>query len=271
MASVDSGGVRIDYEVHGPADGRTVLLLHGFPDSRHLWRHQVGPLAEAGYRVVVPDQRGYGRSDKPADVAAYNLLFLAGDAIAVLDDVGADKALVVGHDWGAPVAWALATAMPDRVERLAVLSVGHPAAFGSAGLAQREKSWYMLLFQFEGVAERWMSEDGGARFREWANHPDHDDVVAALEADGSLTSALSWYRANVPPESLLGPPPALPPVEVPVMGVWSTGDMALTEAQMTASAEHCANGFRYERLEGGHWIPLEQPEALTRLLLDFFG
>lgn len=272
MANVDSGGVRIDYDVHGPDDGRAVLLLHGFPDSRHMWRHQVEALVGAGFRVIVPDQRGVGRSDKPADVDAYNLLFLAGDALAVLDDAGAATAAVVGHDWGAPVAWALGAVAADRVERLVAMSVGHPRAFSTAGLAQREKSWYMLLFQFEGVAERWMTEDGGARFREWANHPDHDAVLAAMEADGSLTPALNWYRANVAPSSLVDPPPELPPIQAPTMGIWSTGDMALLEHQMVASGEFCANGFRYERVEGaGHWIPLEAPDRVNALLLDFLG
>lgn len=272
MPNVDSGGVRISYDVHGPDDGRPVLLLHGFPDSSRLWRHQVGPLADAGFRVLVPDQRGYGRSDKPAEVDAYDLLVLAGDALAVLDDAGVGSAAVVGHDWGAPIAWSIASMAADRVDRLVALSVGHPTAFGAAGLPQRERSWYMLLFQFEGVAERWLTDDGWARFREWADHPDHDATVAALEADGSLTPALNWYRANVGPESLLTPPPVLPPVQAPTMGVWSSGDMALLEPQMVASGEHCANGFRYERIDDvGHWIPLEAPDRLTELLLDFLG
>lgn len=268
----DSGGVGIAYDVTGPADGRPVLLLHGFPDSGRLWRHQVPALADAGFRVVVPDLRGYGRSDKPADVEAYNLLFLAGDALAVLDDAGIERAAVVGHDWGAAVSWGIASFAPERVERLAVLSVGHPSAFRAAGLAQREKSWYMLLFQFPDVAERWLSDDGWANFREWSSHPDADAVIAELEANGSLTPALSWYRANLAPESLVGPPLELPPVQAPVLGIWSTGDMALLEAQMTGSAAHCAGGFRYERVEGaGHWLPLDAADQVNRLLLDFLG
>jgi pimeloyl-ACP methyl ester carboxylesterase len=270
MSSVDSGGVRIDYEVHGPASGEAVLLLHGFPDTRRMWRHQIGPLVDEGFRVIVPDQRGYGRSDKPTAVDDYNLVHLAGDALAVLDDAGVPSATVVGHDWGSPVAWALASLTPDRVDRLVALSVGHPAALLSAGIAQREKSWYMLLFQFEGVAERWLSDDDWAKMKAWVSHPDHDEVVAALEADGSLTPALNWYRANVPPTSLIEPPPELPPVQAPTMGVWSSGDEVLLEDQMLASGAYCANGFRYERIEGaGHWIPLSAPDALNALLIDF--
>ena len=272
MSTVDSGGVHIHHELHGPEDGPPVVLLHGFPDTGRMWRHQVTALADAGYRVVVPDQRGFGRSDKPTEVEAYNVLSLAGDVLAILDHHGIARTRLVGLDRGASVAWALAAFSGDRIERLAALSVGHPTAFGSVGIAQREKSWYMLLFQFPGVAERWLSDDGWAHFREWSGHPDADGVIADLEADGSLTSGLNWYRANVAPETLLGPPPELPPIQVPVMGVWSSADMALTEQQMTGSAQYCEGGFRYERLEDvGHWMALEAPEAVNRLLLDFLG
>ncbi|MBK5222198.1 MAG: alpha/beta fold hydrolase [Acidimicrobiia bacterium] len=267
---VDSSGVSIAYAVHGPDDGRPVLLLHGFPDTGRLWRHQVGALVDAGHRVIVPDQRGFGASDKPADVDAYNLLVLAGDALAVLDDAGVERAAVVGHDWGAPVAWALGAMAAPRVERLVAMSVGHPTSFRGAGFAQKEKSWYLLLFQFPGVAERWLSDDGWSRFREWSSHPDADAVIADIEANGSLTPGLNWYRANGAPESMLEDPPQLPPIEAPVMAMWSTGDMALTEEQMTGSEAYCAGGFRYERIEGaGHWIQLEQPEVVNGLLVDF--
>lgn len=269
---VDSGGVEIVYDSHGPADGPPVILLHGFPDSARLWRHQVPALTAAGYRVLTPDLRGYGRSGKPEGVDAYNLLVVAADVAAVLDDAGAATARVVGHDWGAALAWAVATLAPDRVDRVAALSVGHPASFGATGLDQREKSWYMLLFQFEGVGERWVSDDGWARFREWSQHPDADATIAAVEEAGALTPALSWYRANVPPAALVEPPLVLPPVSVPALGVWSTGDMALLEEQMTGSAAHCAAGFRYERIEGaGHWIPLDAPDEVNALLLDFLA
>ena len=265
---VDSNGVGIQYEVTG--EGRPVLLLHGFPDSGRLWRNQVPALAEAGYKVIVPDQRGYGKSDKPAEVEAYNILYLAGDVGAVLDDAGVDRVHVVGHDWGAAVAWAIGAMVPDRVDHLVTLSVGHPSTFRGDDFEQTEKSWYMLLFQFPGVAEQWLSNDGWANFRRWGRHPDTDGVIAELEADGSLTPGLNWYRANIPPESYLGPAIELPPVQAPTMGVWSTGDFALTEGQMTRSAGNVKGPWRYERIEGpGHWMQLEAPDKVNRLLLDF--
>jgi len=265
---VDNAGVGIEYEVTG--EGRPVVLLHGFPDTGRLWRNQVPALVDAGFKVIVPDQRGYGRSDKPADVAAYGLINLAADVVAVLDREEVDLAHVVGHDWGAALAWGLASLLGARVDHLVTLSVGHPTAFARAGLEQRMRSWYILLFQFEGIAERWLSDDGWRNFREWAGHPDVDAVVADLEANRSLTPALSWYRANVPPQTYVDPPVALPPVEAPTMGVWSSGDVALTEHQMTGSAAYVSGTWRYERLEGpGHWLQLEAPDALNELLVDF--
>jgi pimeloyl-ACP methyl ester carboxylesterase len=263
----ESGGTGIEYEVTG--EGRPVILLHGFPDSGRLWRHQVPALADAGFQVIVPDLRGYGRSGKPAEVEAYSLLLLAGDVQAVLADLNVARAHVVGHDWGAALGWALAAFAPGSVDHLAVLSVGHPATFRRT-MRQREKSWYMLLFQFPGVAERWLSDDGWANFRAWAGHPDADQVIADLEANGSLTPGLNWYRANLPPESWVGPPLQFPPVQAPTMGIWSTGDVALTEVQMTDSAQNVAGPWRYERLDGpGHWMQLEAPAQVNSLLLDF--
>jgi pimeloyl-ACP methyl ester carboxylesterase len=265
---VENNGVSIAYEMVG--EGRPVVLLHGFPDSGRLWRHQVPALVAAGFQVLVPDMRGYGASDKPAQVEAYALAALAGDVLAVMSDAGVDRAHVVGHDWGAAVAWGLAALAGDRVDHLVALSVGHPATFRAGGYEQHEKSWYMLLFQFPEVAEEWASANGWANFRAWSGHPDPDGVVADLEANGSLTPALNYYRANVPPRVWVRTGPPLPPVTAPTMGVWSSGDFALTERQMTASEAHVTGGWRYERLEGaGHWMQLEAPDAVNALLTDF--
>jgi pimeloyl-ACP methyl ester carboxylesterase len=265
---IDSGGVTLDVQVEG--EGRPVVLLHGFPDTKRLWSKTVPALVDGGFKVIVPDQRGYGASDKPDDVEAYSIPFLAIDVTAILDHLGIERAHVVGHDWGAAIAWATAAFAPERVDHLAALSVGHPSAFSNAGLPQREKSWYMLLFQFRDIAEQWLTMDDWANFREWSQHPDADAVIADLERDASLTPGLNWYRANVPPEALVGPPLDIPPVQSAVMGVWSTADMALLESQMRDSEKFCASTFRYERLEGpGHWMQWEAPEKVNALLLDF--
>jgi pimeloyl-ACP methyl ester carboxylesterase len=267
MPRVDADGVGIEYDVTG--QGRPVLLLHGWPDSGRLWRYQVPPLAAAGFQVVVPDLRGHGRSGKPDAVDAYSLPALARDVLAVLADMKISRAHLVGHDWGAALAWWLASLAPGSVDHLVVLSVGHPVTFRRT-LRQREKSWYMLLFQFPGIAERWLTEDNWANFRSWTQHPDADEVIAELESAGSLTPGLNWYRANVPPSAWVDPPPQLAPVQASTMGIWSTGDPALTEIQMTDSAQNVAGPWRYERLDGpGHWMQLEARDQVNRLLIDF--
>jgi pimeloyl-ACP methyl ester carboxylesterase len=265
---IENDGVALHFEVAG--NGRPVVLLHGFPDSGRLWRHQVEALAGAGFQVIVPDLRGYGASGKPSEVEAYSLPMLAGDVLAILDHLGVERAHVVGHDWGSALAWILGSLVPDRVDHLVTLSVGNPMAFQAVGLPQREKSWYMLLFQFEGIAERWLSDASWANLRTWSQHPDIDQVVTDLETNGSLTPGLNWYRANVAPQTLVDPPLELPPVQAPTMGVWSTGDFALTEEQMTTSGRYVSGSWRYERVEGpGHWMVLEAPAEVNRLLLDF--
>jgi pimeloyl-ACP methyl ester carboxylesterase len=265
---IDSGGVNIHVEVSG--SGRPVLLLHGFPDSGALWRHQVPVLVEAGFQVVVPDLRGFGASDAPDGVEEYSILHTVGDLIAVLDHLGVERTHLVGHDFGAAAAWAMAAFLPDRIDHLVALSVGQATAFRSVGVTQLEKSWYMFFFQFPGVAEQWLAADGWANFRAWCHHPDADAVTARWEATSTLSAALNWYRANIPPDGFVGPPLELPTVQAPTMGVWSTGDFALTEEQMTRSERYVSGSWRYERVEGpGHWIQLETPDTVNRLLLDF--
>jgi pimeloyl-ACP methyl ester carboxylesterase len=265
--------IELEVQVAEPAgrtEAPTVLLLHGWPDSHRLWRHQVPALTAAGFQAVVPDLRGFGASDRPGSVEAYALPHILGDVMGVLDHLAVGRAHVVGHDWGAAVAWTVAALFPDRVDHLVALSVGHPSAFGAAGLAQREKSWYMLLFLFEGVAERWLSDDDYANFRAWSRHPDADAVISELSRPGALTASLNWYRANLPPAALVEPALEVPPVARPTMGIWSKDDMALIEANVTGSAAHVTAEWRYERIDGaGHWIPLEAHDALTALLLDF--
>lgn len=268
---VEVNGITLSVHVEGPEDGRPVLLLHGFPDSHSIWRHQVAALTAAGFRTIAPDQRGYGESDAPEGVEAYAIPTIAMDAVGVLDAFGIQQAAVVGHDWGASVAWLVATLASDRVERLCVVSVGHPTAFFTAGgFAQKEKSWYMLFFQSE-LAEDWLSRDNFTNWREWMRHPvDAERNVADLSRPGRLTAGLNWYRATTTAAAFAGPPLELPPVACPTMGVWSSDDYALTESQMTASADHVTGPWRYERIDGiSHDVPVRAPEKLTALFLDF--
>jgi pimeloyl-ACP methyl ester carboxylesterase len=267
---IDLGDITV--HVRDTGSGTPVVLLHGWPDTGDLWRHQVPALTASGYRVITPDLRGSGRSGKPTDLAAYAPPVLVGDILGVLDALDIDRAHLVGHDWGAAIAWMAATLAPGRIASMTALSVGHPAAFRSAGLRQREKSWYMLLFQFTGVAERWLSDNGFRNLREWSAHPDIESVVERLSDPAALTAGLALYRAILPPESLVEAPTPMPPVTVPVMGVWSSGDLALIEEQMTSSARHVTGPWRYERIEdAGHWLQLDAPDRVNTLLLDFLG
>jgi pimeloyl-ACP methyl ester carboxylesterase len=253
--------------VQDSGSGEPVLLLHGWPDSHALWRHQVAALNAAGYRTIAPDLRGFGDSDKPSDVDEYGARSMIGDVVGVLDRLSLDRVHLVGHDWGAAIAWMTATAYADRIGSLTALSVGHPAAFRTAGMRQREKSWYMLFFQFP-EAEQWLSENDFANLRTWAGHPGMDEVVGRLSKPGALRASLGPYRAMAAPRTLIEPPPQLPPVEAPTLGIWSSGDPALTERQMTGSADYVAGPWRYERLDGlGHWMQLENPEKVNDLLL----
>ena len=186
-----------------------MVLLHGWPDTGDLWRHQVPAL---GRGRIPGDRAGPARLRRVQQagraVAAYTAPPMVGDVVGVLDALGIDRAHLVGHDWGAAIAWLTAALAPDRVASLTALSVGHPAAFRAAGWRQREKSWYMLLFQFPGVAEQWLCADDFRNLREWSAHPDIDAVVERLADPAALTASLGLYRAILPPESLVEPPTA---------------------------------------------------------------
>src|SRR3954451_16884378 len=151
MRITGEGDVELEVFVDGPEDGVPVLFLHGWPDTHHLWRNQVAALSAEGFRAIATDLRGFGASDKPSDVDAYALKNTVVDALMILGACGVVKAHVVAHDWGAAAGWGMAAFLPDKVDRLAVLSVGHPTAFAGAGFEQRMRSWYMLRFQFEGI------------------------------------------------------------------------------------------------------------------------
>ncbi|MGH3821256.1 MAG: alpha/beta fold hydrolase [Pseudonocardiaceae bacterium] len=262
----------LSFHVVDEGEGPAVLLLHGFPESSELWRHQIPALVDAGYRVIAPDLRGFGASARPEEVDAYRMNVLVGDVLGILDALGAQHVSVVGHDWGSALGWALAAAAPERMDRLAALSVGHPAAYFTDAMAQREKSWYMLFFLFPGVAEDALPRDGWALLHSlFRDRGDIDRYVTDLERPGALTAALNWYRANLP-ATLFGQlnPMPLPPVDCPVLGVWSDGDDHCGEVQMQASARYVTGPWRYVRIEGAsHWIPLDVPATLNKLLVEF--
>ncbi|MHB1088820.1 MAG: alpha/beta fold hydrolase [Acidimicrobiales bacterium] len=265
---VRSGDVALSVLVGG--SGPTIVLLHGWPDTSALWGEVAADLIERGFRVAVPDLRGCGQSSKPTDAESYAMHVLVGDVAAIIDALEVQRVTLVGHDWGANLAWVTAAYLPERVERLVALSVGHPTAFRSAGLEQQIKSWYTLLFFHEGVGEAFLRKNDYEAMRHWLGHPRVEQVIEELERDGQMTTHLLWYRANIPPQAFVAPPPVLPAIQAPTLGVWSSGDHALSEAQMRDSAKYCANGFRFVRLEGyGHWLPLEAPREISNEVVTF--
>jgi pimeloyl-ACP methyl ester carboxylesterase len=266
--TVSSGEVKLHVRLFG--QGPIVLLLHGWPDTSALWAEVVPELVAAGFRVATPDLRGCGRSDKPDDVARYTMHHLVADVVAIIEALGEEKVTLVGHDWGASLAWVVAAYRPELIERLVVVSVGHPTSFRSAGLEQQIKSLYTLLFFHAGVGEAFLRKNDYEALRQWAQHPHVEEIIAELERDGQMSAHLKWYRANLPPESFVVDPPTAPPIDVPVLGVWSSGDRALSEHQMTNSAPYCAKGFEFVRFEdSGHWLPLEAPRELAREIIRF--
>lgn len=262
-----------NFEITEEGSGLPLLMLHGFPDSARLWRHQIPALVEAGYRVIAPDQRGFGNSDKPQEKEAYALTEVLADAVAMLDHFGVEKARVVSHDWGAAVGWALAAFHPERVERHVALSVGHLTSLWNAGLAQRRLAWYMLLFMRVGESEELLRRNDWAFFRDlWQHHPEMETWLQDLSRPGALTAAINWYRANVDIDTWTDEGWVMPRVTVPSMGIWSSGDIYLTEAQMIGSGDFVDAEWRYERLEGAtHWLALDRPHEVTELILDFMA
>lgn len=262
----------LSFPVVDYGDGPAVLLLHGFPDSRWLWRYQIPALAEAGFRVIAPDLRGFGEAPKPAAVEAYKLAVIMADLLGILNALKINQTSVAGHDWGAAVAWGLTAYFPDRVTRLAAMSVGCPGTSGLWTIQQRERSWYYCFFQFEGVAEEWLRFNDWQLFREWTRGDgDMARYLSDLSRPGALTAALNWYRANLKPK-----PPAesgsahFPVIQRPVLGVWSDGDHYLNEVNLLNSQEKISGSWRYEKITGAsHWMMLDKPQEINRLLVDF--
>ncbi len=263
----------LDYAVTEAGSGEALLMLHGFPDSARLWRHQIPALAEAGYHVIAPDLRGFGASAKPVGEEHYTLGSVLGDVTALLDHFGLGRGKLVSHDWGAALGWAFAAWMPERVTRHIACSVGHLSALWHAGIAQRRLAWYMLLFMNRGVAEDILQRDDWQWFRDlFQHHPEMETWLADLGRPGALTAALNWYRANVGIETWTREGWVLPRVKVPTLGVWSTGDAYLTETQMVTSQAWMDAPWDYHRLEGGsHWFMLDRPAAVARLFIDYLG
>jgi len=275
-----TNGVRLHCAVAGPQDGPLVVALHGFPE---YWRGMSGvlvTLAAAGYRVVAPDQRGYGQSEKPTGIDAYRIEELSADVAGIVAAFGRDTTYVVGHDWGAAVAWWVAITQPELVGRVVVVNVPHPSVFARevrSNRRQLRKSWYIFAIQMPWLPEQVAF---GARTRRrfarliagTANPGSFDqNYLAQLESawsqPGAGTGMMNWYRASVRrrPERL-----ADKRVHVPMLIIWGKRDVALSETMIAPSAALCDDVRVVSFDDATHWVLHDEPEATGRLIVDFF-
>ena len=274
LETFSNDGLRFEVSDFAPLPGsgerhEPVICLHGFPSDRFCWDGVAAELAKAGYRTLAPDQRGYSPGARPAGRANYKLDQLAGDVLALADATGVDRFHVVGHDWGAVVAWYLAVHHPDRVSSLTALSVPHTGAFLKAMATgpQLLHSWYMLFFQIPRLPELLLGAGQGKYFERVLQGDSLDEATARRYADrardGALTTAINWYRA-LPLEAT----EQLGRVKVPTLFVWSEGDRYVTRKAAEACSSYVTGPYRYEVLPGSHWLPEVQAERVSELLVE---
>ncbi|KQV75254.1 haloalkane dehalogenase [Aeromicrobium sp. Root344] len=270
---VTVGDLTFDVRMTGPEDGEPVILLHGFPESSLSWSGVAPLLAGAGLRVIAPDQRGYSPGARPPGVDSYTTDLLADDVIGIADALGIGTFHLVGHDWGAAVAWVTAVRHRDRLRTLTAVSVPHLAAYGAALQGdpdQQQRASYIGLLRQPGKAEHVLLEDDAQRLRAmYAGHvrpAQVDSYVVLLSEPDALTAALNWYRAM---RADLG---SLPAVTVPTTYVWSDQDQAIGRAGAERCGEFVDADFRFVELTGtSHWIPEQDPEALAEAILARVG
>jgi len=283
-------GVTLNVALAGPADASPVILLHGFPESHRTWRG-VAPLLDDRFRLIMPDQRGFGASDQPQDVDAYRTDTVIDDIFALADTLGLEKFALVGHDWGGAIAWPAALRGDPRLTRLAIINAPHPVIFQKSLIEdaeQRAASQYITLLRTPGF-EKVIEGMGLDAFFEKVIG-DHVDRRMLLEADkqqyiaewsqpGTLAAMLNWYRASklvVPPPSLTVPIPdwvlgAFPKVPVPTLVIWGMLDAALKPTQLDG-LDRMVPDLRIERIpDAGHFVPWERPEAVAKALGDFLA
>lgn len=274
---IQTNGVNLHVMQAGPEDGPLLILLHGFPEFWLCWQHQIEPLANAGYRVWVPDMRGYNLSDKPRGVAAYNLDALAADVVGLIDHAGVEQAHLVGHDWGAAVSWWVASTYPERISKLSILNVPHHrvmAKFLRTNREQRRKSWYIYMFQLPWLPEFRIRRDnyatliGAIRGRRTRSKEEKNLYREAWSQPGAMTSMINYYRALIrhrPKRS------AQSRIAMPTLMIWGAKDFALSREMAQPSIDLCDDGQLVFLEEATHWVQHDEPERVNELLLEFLA
>lgn len=279
---VETNGIRLFVVQEGPSDGPLVILLHGFPEFWYEWRQQMTLLAEAGYRVWVPDMRGYHLSDKPQAVNAYALDKLAADVVGLIEAAGAERALLVGHDWGAAVAWWTAQRHPDRLQKMVALSAPHPLVLLQAlrnSWEQRRKSWYMYLFRLPKVPEallgarNWRALEQSMRSSSLPGTFTDGEMAfyhKAWSQPGTLTAMLNYYRALFRNRLDTSESTTLLQIHVPTLMIMGEKDELMAGTVANDSVALCDYG-RLEIVPGAtHWVPHEKPAEIDALIQAFF-
>jgi pimeloyl-ACP methyl ester carboxylesterase len=275
---IETNGIRLNVVQNGPDEGPLVILLHGFPEFSYGWRQQIPYLVSAGYRVWAPDQRGYNLSDKPDGIAAYTLDELAADVVGLIDGAGQKQAFLIGHDWGAVVAWWVAAKYPDRLAKLVILNVPHGAVMQKnlrSNFAQMRKSWYLFFYQIpwlpENLAQRqdWkMVVDALTKSSRSGTFTDSDldQYRQAWSQPNAYRSMLNWYRAMIrkPPK-----PPASPRIIVPTLLIWGVQDKFLGREMAQPSIDLCDDGRLVFIEEATHWVQHEEAERVNELIDTF--
>jgi epoxide hydrolase 4 len=272
------GEQRLHYVEAG--DGPLIVLLHGFPEFWYGWRRQIEPLAAAGFRVVAPDTRGYNLSSKPDGVKAYDVGQLAADIRGLIQERGAETAMLVGHDWGGTIAWATAMHHPEVVDRLAILNAAHPRKL-SQGLQhhpdQLRRSWYFFFFNIPDLPETVVHADHWHFFRHFLRDADPaytpEEIERYIEAwsqPGAATGMINYYRSSVR-TPLKHAEEQIRPVSAPTLGIWGERDRYLRDDLAEPEHDDVPNLDHVERLpNASHWVHHDEPERVNQLLVDFF-
>lgn len=275
---IETNGLRLHVLQDGPKDGPLVILLHGFPEYSYAWKRQIPYLASAGYRVWAPDQRGYNLSDKPDGISAYSLDELAADVIGLIDAAGQEKVFLIGHDWGAGVAWWLAAKFPERLSKMVVMNVPHGAVMQKhlrSNFAQIRKSWYIIFFQIPWLPE-FLARQGNWKFltkllrnssrHDTFTHSDLDKYREAWSQPNAFRSMLNWYRSYVRKPPTL---PANPRITVPTLLIWGVRDIALGREMAQPSIDLCDDGRLVFIEEATHWVQHDAADRVNELIYSF--
>jgi pimeloyl-ACP methyl ester carboxylesterase len=285
-----ANGIGFSVLAAGRRDRPVVILLHGFPEGKESWEPQLNALAEAGWRAVAPDLRGFGGTDAPKGVDAYAMPHLVADVEGLISALGEDQVDLVGHDWGALVGWPFVSRHPGLVRSWTSLSVPHPSALARAsGLDgnptpdpdQRARSSYIGLFQKTGKAEEVLLENGAERLRamyRFGPNPDAipgetvDAFIRGFQRAGRLTAGLNYYRANLKPAAYAAYPPCPDPITPPTLLLWGDEDPALGRKGVEETAALVAGPYRLQVLEGaGHWLQFERADEVSRAIVEHIG